>query len=106
MEHTDAAVLHMAVVDDEMRLAEIRVRLDDDRILAAADVIRLVVGDFHRQAFFVRVGMRLDDGRLVVRLAVADGAEFLIGDERLLLRDGHAARHQRQKSHSANASQP
>ena len=79
-EHRRLDVFKVAVVDHELRRAEVDVRLDDGHLRAAADVVRLAIARPHGQFSLVRRRMRGDDGLLVVRLAIADGAELLVGD--------------------------
>ena len=71
----------LGVVDDELRGAEVDVGLHDGGRLARPDVVGPAIPGSHGDAALVGCGMGLDDGRLVVGLAVANRAEFLIGHE-------------------------
>ena len=68
------AVLKRPVVNDEGGGAEIDVRPDGGDLRAAPDVVGLAIAGLDREPL---VGG--DNGRLVIGLAVADGAELLVG---------------------------
>ena len=74
-------IIHRTIVDDKPRRAEIDIGSDRNNLASSADEIGARPIRPYRYAPCIRRLMRGDDGRLVVRLAVADGPELLIGDK-------------------------
>ena len=78
------------VVDDELRGAEVNVRLHGGDRRAGPDVVGLPVPGAYRHVAPVRLGVRPDDGHLVVGLPIPCGAERL-GGHGVVRRTGEGA---------------
>ena len=81
-EDRGANIVQLSVVDDELRRAEIDIRLDYCHGLPATYAIGLAVTGLYGKSLGIRCGVGGDDGVLIIGHAIADGAELFVGHER------------------------